>query len=141
MICPSIITYFYHLCHNFCIKVQEKEINILLDKSVNFYYYSHCQLWSVGQAVKTPPSHGGNRGSIPLRTIEDDRRYLPPVFLFFRELWNISYGNLKIMNSGQNDIFHVLFLKRKMVKYESGNTCVKELSTQKEVYRWVFLKR
>ena len=23
---------------------------------------------SVGQAVKTPPSHGGNRGSIPLRT-------------------------------------------------------------------------
>ena len=23
----------------------------------------------VGQAVKTPPSHGGNRGSIPLRTV------------------------------------------------------------------------
>ncbi len=28
-------------------------------------------LWLVGQAVKTPPSHGGNSGSIPLRaTIE-----------------------------------------------------------------------
>ncbi len=25
--------------------------------------------WSVGQEAKTPPSHGGNRGSIPLRTI------------------------------------------------------------------------
>ena len=25
--------------------------------------------WLVGQAVKTPPSHGGNRGSIPLRTV------------------------------------------------------------------------
>ena len=25
-------------------------------------------IWFVGQAVKTPPSHGGNRGSIPLRT-------------------------------------------------------------------------
>ena len=26
------------------------------------------QAWFVGQAVKTPPSHGGIRGSIPLRT-------------------------------------------------------------------------
>ena len=25
----------------------------------------------VGQGVKTPPSHGGNRGSIPLQAIED----------------------------------------------------------------------
>ena len=23
-------------------------------------------IWLIGQAVKTPPSHGGNRGSIPL---------------------------------------------------------------------------
>ena len=23
--------------------------------------------WRVGQAVKTPPSHGGNTGSIPVR--------------------------------------------------------------------------
>ena len=34
--------------------------------------FKSCRLdwhtWSVGQAVKTPPSHGGNRGSIPLRT-------------------------------------------------------------------------
>ena len=26
------------------------------------------QVRSVGQAVKTPPSHGGNTGSIPVRT-------------------------------------------------------------------------
>ena len=26
-------------------------------------------LWSVGQAVKTPPFHGGNTGSIPVRII------------------------------------------------------------------------
>ena len=25
--------------------------------------------WFVGQAVKTPPSHGGNRGSIPLQAV------------------------------------------------------------------------
>ena len=25
--------------------------------------------WLVGQAAKTPPSHGGNRGSIPLRAV------------------------------------------------------------------------
>ena len=28
-------------------------------------------IWPIGQAVKTPPSHGGNRGSIPLRAISD----------------------------------------------------------------------
>ncbi len=27
-------------------------------------------IWLVGQAVKTPPSHGGNRGSIPLRAVD-----------------------------------------------------------------------
>ena len=31
---------------------------------------------SVGQAVKTPPSHGGNRGSIPLRTAQKEQRKL-----------------------------------------------------------------
>ena len=27
------------------------------------------QKWSVGQGVKTPPFHGGNTGSNPVRTI------------------------------------------------------------------------
>ncbi len=30
---------------------------------------NYIQVRFVGQAVKTPPSHGGNRGSIPLRTV------------------------------------------------------------------------
>ena len=28
------------------------------------------QKWSVGQGVKTPPFHGGNTGSNPVRTID-----------------------------------------------------------------------
>ena len=39
--------------------------------------------WFVGQAVKTPPSHGGNRGSIPLRAthcyFERDKQPNPEV--------------------------------------------------------------
>ena len=31
--------------------------------------YSPLIQWSVGQAVKTPPFHGGNTGSIPVRII------------------------------------------------------------------------
>ena len=38
------------------------------------YYYkqvplSRTEKWLIGQAVKTPPSHGGNRGSIPLSAV------------------------------------------------------------------------
>ena len=33
---------------------------------------SESRKWFVGQAVKTPPSHGGNRGSIPLRTVSHE---------------------------------------------------------------------
>ena len=29
-------------------------------------------IWSVGQGVKTPPFHGGNTGSNPVRTILED---------------------------------------------------------------------
>ena len=31
---------------------------------------TNCTTWLVGQAVKTPPSHGGIRGSIPLRAAD-----------------------------------------------------------------------
>ena len=31
---------------------------------------SHVK-WPVGQAVKTPPFHGGNTGSNPVRVMED----------------------------------------------------------------------
>ncbi len=34
------------------------------------YYTKDCLTrWSVGQGVKTPPFHGGNTGSNPVRTI------------------------------------------------------------------------
>ena len=39
------------------------------------------QAWFVGQAVKTPPSHGGIRGSIPLRTAQQFY-----IFLHFSDL-------------------------------------------------------
>lgn len=46
--------------------------------------------WLIGQAVKTPPSHGGNRGSIPLsaakKNLEEsdvDKDF--KVFLFWQE--------------------------------------------------------
>ncbi len=35
----------------------------------------------VGQVVKTPPSHGGIRGSIPLRAILNERRYAFVLFM------------------------------------------------------------
>ena len=34
-----------------------------------------------GQVVKTPPSHGGIRGSIPLRAILNERRYAFVLFM------------------------------------------------------------
>ena len=40
-------------------------------ESCRLDYPSHdryTNIWPVGQGVKTPPSHGGNRGSIPLST-------------------------------------------------------------------------
>ena len=39
-------------------------------------YYNQARF--VGQAVKTPPSHGGNRGSIPLRAVSHNQgNFLP----------------------------------------------------------------
>ena len=37
-------------------------------------FKSHCRyhIWPVGQAVKTPPFHGGNMGSIPVRVTKKD---------------------------------------------------------------------
>ena len=34
---------------------------------------SLIHIWFVGQAVKTPPSHGGNTGSIPVRTANNKK--------------------------------------------------------------------
>ncbi len=40
----------------------------------------------VGQAVKTPPFHGDNRGSIPLRVTTSDQALLVPIFLFHKKI-------------------------------------------------------
>ena len=40
--------------------------DMLYDIQVPRMQYS---IWLIGQAVKTPPSHGGNRGSIPLSAV------------------------------------------------------------------------
>ena len=39
----------------------------------------------VGQAVKTPPFHGGNMGSIPVRVTKKDTTLLGGVFFAVRE--------------------------------------------------------
>ena len=51
------------------------------------YYYLRYDdalnyIWPVGQAVKTPPSHGGNRGSSPLRVTTSEQVALVPIFLY-----------------------------------------------------------
>ena len=53
------------------IKVQEKAkivLAFLLKLLYTKQVASAKETWSIGQAVKTSPSHGENRGSIPLGT-------------------------------------------------------------------------
>ncbi len=60
-------------------------------------------MWPVGQAVKTPPSHGGNRGSIPLRAthcyFERDKQPNP-------EVVSMSDGILAIFLLSKTGIFY-----------------------------------
>lgn len=62
------------LSHKIHVSCLEKRFNFLKKKlaiSLLILYYRqvrHVRL--VGQGVKTPPSHGGNRGSIPLRAAD-----------------------------------------------------------------------
>ena len=48
-------------------------------------------VWSRGQAVKTPPFHGGIRGSIPLGTTKNKRKALGNECFFIAKI----YYNLK----------------------------------------------
>ena len=43
-------------------------------------YYKSKTKRPVGQAVKTPPSHGGNMGSIPVRVTNEKKDRHAPVF-------------------------------------------------------------
>ena len=46
------------------------------------------ELWPVGQAVKTPPSHGGNSGSIPLRAVAAKKKALISGLFFVERVYN-----------------------------------------------------
>ena len=54
------------------------------------------QVWPVGQGVKTPPSHGGNRGSIPLLAAKDC--YLRVTVFLFSMLLFAKDPNIKLEN-------------------------------------------
>ncbi len=44
--------------------------------------------WPVGQAVKTPPFHGGNTGSIPVRvTFIFKKTAKKIIFIFLKKSW------------------------------------------------------
>ena len=51
-------------------RILKNEKKVLAFSQQMMYDKQVARTWLVGQAVKTPPSHGGNRGSIPLRTAE-----------------------------------------------------------------------
>ena len=59
-----------NICLFFVKKIFREKFLIFFKKGVDFLwgimYYNQARF--VGQAVKTPPSHGGNTGSIPVRT-------------------------------------------------------------------------
>ncbi len=47
-----------------------KALKKVLTKKEHYIILINVLFWSVGQGVKTPPFHGGNTGSNPVRTIE-----------------------------------------------------------------------
>ena len=48
----------------------------------SFYIKARKRKWPVGQAVKTPPFHGGNMGSSPVRVTKENRQDKIPPFFF-----------------------------------------------------------
>ena len=68
---------------NFKIKLKKLKKTLAFCFRVVYYITCRCEktdkLWSVGQAAKTSPSHGENRGSIPLQTatVYDDKQPNP----------------------------------------------------------------
>ncbi len=57
-------------------------------------------LWLIGQAVKTPPSHGGIRGSIPLsaaKTLADARVFC---LLLYMQVYSMAVYVLPMISVG-----------------------------------------
>ena len=63
----------------------------LLFVIINFVVTRSDAFWPVGQAVKTPPFHGGNRGSIPLR--------VTILFLILPHLWRTIVQSPRAISS------------------------------------------
>ena len=79
----------------------DMSIQIRYNKLVTVERHFHClYIWSHGQVVKTPPFHGGNRGSSPLGTTtkESQRlsffafKYPPLVVLCCRALGTTNFN-------------------------------------------------
>ena len=51
-------------------KIEKNKKSTCIFGKDRLLYRSRFDMRFVGQGVKTPPSHGGNRGSIPLRTVK-----------------------------------------------------------------------
>ena len=68
------------------------------------------QLWPIGQAVKTPPSHGGIRGSIPLRTAKRSDNIIRPFSYAIRKVPYADMSHLATTNQRIKLAKHVLFL-------------------------------
>ena len=60
---------------------------------VKMRYYNQARL--IGQAVKTPPSHGGNRGSIPLRTVQGCQKEFWQLFHFIGNCFPMEIKNVR----------------------------------------------
>ena len=62
--------------HHFHIQLDSDKLIFLRLRIHLLFLIYYCKIvkynfiWSVGQEVKTPPSHGGITGSIPVRTVE-----------------------------------------------------------------------
>ena len=82
----------------------------------NFRYHDNlgCHAWPGGQAAKTPPFHGGNTGSIPVRVTTKRKGTANAVpFLFVR----IGFG-MRALQSARN--LPVEFL---MVQIDAPSLC------------------
>ena len=99
------------------------------------WFKSNCryQIWPVGQAAKTPPFHGGNMGSIPVRvTTGRSPEWLYKAvweILFFSQTDFIRYLSAISFNwlgQGSGSLFFVL-QKAECVIHSFGNSCLRIL--------------
>ena len=63
-------------------KNTSKTLQKSIDNHIHLCYNTTCSR-PVGQAVKTPPSHGGDKGSIPLRVTRKKTDFDKEICLFF----------------------------------------------------------